>query len=173
MDERFVIGLDGLKAGSSHFDGHADGKFFGEFENSEILDADLEVGAEIDKSASAVRIDCRVEGTVTVACDRCLGDLALPVSQEIRLIVRYGQDEGQTEEEGREVVFLADREEGLDLGQILYDYVCTSLPLIRVHPEGECDPEVVKYLGTTDREPAPETESENPFASLKTLLEKK
>ena len=173
MNESFVIGLDGLKAGSSHFEGHADGKFFGEFENSEILDADLKVGIDIEKSASSAQIDCHVEGTVTVACDRCLADLSLPVCQDIRLTVRYGQEDAAAEEDGREVVVLAARDEVLDLGQILYDYVCTSLPLIRVHPEGECDPEVVKYLGTTAQEPARETESENPFASLKSLLEKK
>ena len=46
MDKLFVIGLDGLKAGRSHFTWHADGKFFGDFENSEILDADLDVDAE-------------------------------------------------------------------------------------------------------------------------------
>ena len=157
MNDSFVIGLDGLKAGSSHFEGHAD----------------LKVGTDIEKFASSAQIDCHVEGTVTVACDRCLADLSLPVCQDIRLIVRYGQEDAAAEEDGREVVVLAARDEVLDLGQILYDYVCTSLPLIRVHPEGECDPEVVKYLGTTAQEPARETESENPFASLKTLLEKK
>jgi uncharacterized metal-binding protein YceD (DUF177 family) len=34
----------------------------------------------------------------------------------------------------------------LDLSQDVYDYVCTSLPLQRMHPEGECNQETTKYL---------------------------
>ena len=173
MDERFVIGLDGLKAGSSRFDVHADGKFFGDFENSEILDADVDVAVEVEKSAAAILLDCQVKGTVTVACDRCLADLTLPVEREIRLDVRFGRGKAGQEADGREIVFLPDRETGLDLGQIIYDYVYTALPLVRVHPDGGCDPEVVKYLGVAKVEPDSEPESENPFASLKTLLGKK
>ena len=152
---------------------HADGKFFGDFENSEILDAGLDVGAEVEKTAASILVDCRVKGTVTVACDRCLADLVLPVETAFSLKVRFGRDEGPEEEDGRELLVLPDREAGIDLSQVLYDYVCTSLPLIRVHPDGECDPEVVKYLGEGAPETTPAPESTNPFASLKTLLEKK
>ena len=174
MNEKFVIGLDGWKAGSCHFEGHADGKFFGDFENSEILDASLDVSVDADKSGSGIGVDCCVKGTVTVACDRCLADLILPVETAFRLKVRFGEGDGSAEEDGAEVVVLPDRETGLDLGQILYDYVCTALPLVRVHPDGGCDPEVVKYLGSGTPEAVPEPEeSQNPFASLKTLLEKK
>lgn len=172
MDEKFVIGLDGLKAGSSHFDGRADGKFFGDFENSEILDADLDVSVDVDKTSSGMEVGCCAKGTVTVACDRCLADLILPMETSFCLRVRFGGDEGPVEEDGCEVVVLPDRETALNLGQILYDYVCTALPLVRVHPDGGCDPEVVKYLCVDAPAPATE-ESQNPFASLKTLLEKK
>ena len=34
----------------------------------------------------------------------------------------------------------------LDLGQDVYDYVCTALPLKRVHPDGGCNQETVGYL---------------------------
>ena len=174
MDEKFVIGLDGLKAGRSHFEGLADGKFFGDFENSEILDAGLDVSVDVDKSGSGMEVDCCAKGTVTVACDRCLADLILPLETIFRLRVRFGEDGGPAEEDGREVVVLPNREAALDLGQILYDYVCTALPLVRVHEDGACDPEVVKYLGGSTAQTAPAAEeSQNPFASLKTLLEKK
>ena len=171
MEENLLIGLDGLKAPGSHFDWHADGKFFGEFENSEILDADLDTATEVTPSGSCYLIDCAVKGSVTVLCDRCLSEVVLPVERLIRLSVRYGQGPSGMEEEGRELIFLPDAESVLDLGQILYDYVCTALPLVRVHPDGGCDPDVVKFLGRSE-EPAAE-ESQNPFASLKTLLDEK
>ena len=172
MDKLFVIGLDGLKAGRSHFTWHADGKFFGDFENSEILDADLDVDAEVEKTGASILVDSRVEGTVMVACDRCLADLVLPVETGFRVKVRFGEGV-EAEEDGYEVIRVEDRESGIDLGQVVYDYVCTSLPLIRVHPDGACDPEVVRYLGESGPVAPATSESENPFASLKTLLDKK
>ena len=58
------------------------------------------------------------------------------------------------------------REEGnkddiqIHMSQIVYDYVCLSLPLQRVHPEGECNPDTVRFLGQEERkdeEAAPPT----------------
>ena len=173
-NEDFILRLDGLKAGSSHFVWHADGKFFGGFENSGILDADIEARIQVDKSASFIGVDCLAQGTVTVVCDRCLADLTLPVDTAFGLDVRFGTEDGPAEENGREIVYLPDRETGLDLGQILYDYVCISLPMVRVHAEGECDPEVVRHLGVPSlpEEGQDVDDARNPFASLKTLLEK-
>ena len=171
MDKLFVIGLDGLKAGRSHFTWHADGKFFGDFENSEILDADLDVDAEVEKTGASILVDSRVKGTVTVACDRCLADLVLPVETGFRLKVRFGEG-GEAEEDGREEIVVEDRESGIDLGQVVYDYVYMSLPIQRVHPEGECDPETVKYL--SEGEPVEEDPKESsPFAALGMLFNKK
>lgn len=118
----FVVSLRGLKAGRTHFDWKADGEFFGTFENSEILDADLEIGVDVDNLVEKIEVNCTIDGTVTVICDRCLERLTLPVHTS----------------------FFED--ETLDLTQDIYDYVCISLPLQRVHPEGECNPETVKYL---------------------------
>ena len=174
MDEKFVIGLDGLKAGSSRFEGHADGKFFGEFENSEILDADIDVGTEVTKTASFIGIDCTVKGTVTVTCDRCLADLVLPVDTLIRLSVRYGAEEEAPEEDGREVVFLPESETSFDLSQAVYDYACLSLPVHKVHEDGGCNPEAVKYLSSGDGEKDSDKEQAlNPLAGLKEMLDGK
>ena len=171
INRDFVVSLDGLKAGRTAFGWHSDGKFFGGFENSEILDADLSVDATVEKSGKYIGVDCSMRGTVTVACDRCLSDLELPVETEFKLSVKFGQEGGASAEGEREIVMLPEGDAELDLSQTVYDYVCLSLPMQRVHPEGECDPEVVKYLGTEDdavrdlAEPAA-----NPFSSLKNLF---
>ncbi|MBQ9475807.1 MAG: hypothetical protein IJU69_06110 [Bacteroidales bacterium] len=118
----FTISLRGLKKGKSRFDWHADAEFFGSFENTEIKDADLQIAVEVDNQGDSVEISCSIDGTVTVICDRCVEDLVLPVHTAF------------------------DKNDGTDLNQDIYDYVCTSLPLQRVHPEGGCNPETLKYL---------------------------
>lgn len=118
----FVIPVKGLKDGSNHFDWHADGEFFKTFETSEILDADLQISVDVDNEETGIDVKCRIDGTVVVICDRCLENLTLPVHTSF------------------------DGEGNLDLNQDIYDYVCISLPMQRVHPEGECNEDTLKYL---------------------------
>jgi len=171
MDNQFIVPINGLKAGRTALEWRADGKFFGEFDNSEILDASLDIHTEIEKSGRFIGIDSSVNGYVVVSCDRCLSDLKIPVQTEIRLSVKFGDGDGSADEGDREIVMVPHDNAELDMSQIIYDYVCISVPVQKVHPEGECDPDVVRYLSfeegdlTADAEPV-----ESPFASLKEML---
>ena len=123
----FVVKLTSLAPGTNRFTWHAGAEFFEEFGNEEILDADLEVTAAVRNHGLTAEAACEIAGSVTVACDRCLEDLVIPV--ETSFEESYAPDSDE-----------------LDLRQDVYDYVCISLPLQRVHPEGECNQETTKYL---------------------------
>ena len=59
----------------------------------------------------------------------------------------------------------------MDMGQTLYDLVCVSLPMCKVHPEGECNPDALARLS---KEEQAATEPMNtPFSGLKDLLKQK
>ena len=174
----FIVPLSGLAPGGTHFRWHAEGQFFSGFENSEILDADLVVDVETEKSGRFTWVDLGIRGTVVVACDRCLGELSLPVSVHQGFSVKFGEvpeGESSADEGGREIILLPETDADMDLSQIVYDYVCTSLPLSRVHPKGECDPETVKYLNSEDNGDEEESDIpvESPFAALKDLFGEK
>ena len=174
MTERYIIPLNGLTTGKNEFFWQADKEFFENFENSEILDAQLDITAVAEKSGRYVGIDCDVYGHVVVECDRCLEDLEIPVDVEIRLSVKYGEESSDELQAGeREILFVPEDSTELDMGQIIYDYVCTSLPMQRVHDEGECNPAVLEYFGVRekDREDADEAaDMSNPFAALKDMF---
>ncbi len=123
----FIVSLIDLKPGVSLHEWHADGKFFEDFGNSEILGADIRVSARISYRGVTAEVSCEISGSVTVACDRCLEDLELPVVTSF------------------EESYVPDGAE-LDLSQDVYDYVCISLPLKRVHPDQGCNQETVGYL---------------------------
>ncbi len=118
----FVIPVKGLKAGENDFLWKADGKFFEAFGNSEIQDADLDIRVHVVNEDFGIEADCSIDGTVTVLCDRCLGELEIPVSVEF----------------SSEGVY--------DLNQDIYDEVCLSLPLTKVHPDGGCDEGTIRFL---------------------------
>ena len=174
----FVIALNGLAAGKSQFNWHAEGQFFSNFDNSEIQDADIDIEVTVDKSGKYIGVDLDLNGTVIVECDRCLSELELPVSASPRFSVKFG-DEPESEDVNldneREIIFLPETDTDMDLSQIIYDYTCISLPISRVHPDGECDPETVKYLCSDNGDKAARTgeNTENPFTALKNLFEEK
>ena len=126
----FVVSIKGLKPGKSHYEWQIGGEFFKTFENSEVLDADLQVSVDLTYSGSSAEATGRIQGTVVVVCGRCLEDLSIPVDTEFEL-------------EDGEIDLVGDT---ISLGQDVYDFVCVSLPMQRVHPEGYCNEQTVKYL---------------------------
>jgi len=169
MTESYTIDLEGLKQGAASYKWPVSLEFFKSFGNEDLLDAKVVANVEARKSGAKILVDIALDGEVKVVCDRCLEDLALKVSADSALIVRFGNagSEEIEEEEGRELVLLEPGETEFDLSQIIYDYVNLAIPIQRVHPEGECDPEMVSRLGVKK-----ETVSEdyNAFASLKELF---
>ena len=154
----FVIPLNDWAAGERNYHSHAGLEFFQTFDNTEILDADVNVEALVKKLGQRkVEVNLRLSGTVTVPCDRCLEPLAVPVQAH-----------------PTEVFKPESLAEDWDLSQEVYDYVCLSLPLQKVHPEGGCNPDTVRFLGQQERADEEAGASANsPFSALKGLFEDK
>ena len=171
MNDVFIIPLNGLTAGQHEYDWTVGKEFFEGFDNSEILDAELDAFVRVEKSGRYLGIDCEVTGDVTVECDRCLDELRMPIDVEIRLSVKYGEEESSDEhrEGEREVIFIPATDAEFDMSQIIYDYVCLALPMQRIHDEGECNPDALRYLSTGAPDDAA-ADDNNPFASLKELF---
>jgi uncharacterized metal-binding protein YceD (DUF177 family) len=172
MNDNFIIPLNGLAAGETRFSWHAGKEFFETFENTEILDADLDVSVAVEKSGRYVGVDCEIDGSVTVACDRCLEDMKVPVCTDIMLSVKFGEEESSEDhQEGeREIIFVPEGDAQMDLSQIIYDYVCLALPMQRYHEDGGCNPDAIKYLEYGEPEAAKDADLNNPFAALKELM---
>lgn len=170
MKQDFIIPLNGLAQGRTEFRARADKEFFEEFENRDILEAGVDVDIVVEKSGNYIGVDCTLDGAVTVMCDRCLENLVLPVRESAFFSVKFGAEPsgGDSPEGGREIIFLPESDAELDMSQIVYDYICLSLPIQRVHEEGECDPDTVRFLSRDGGEDEPA--SDNPFAGLKDLL---
>ena len=169
----YCIPLNGWAAGEREFRWQADSKFFQKFDNEEILDARVEAVATAVKSGHYIGVDLDIQGTVTVACDRCLEDLTLPVDAHPAFSVKFGEkalSEEEMREGSREILVMDAADTDLDLSQVIYDYVCLSLPMQRVHAEGGCNPDTVRFLSQgPGNEEAATTDS--PFSALKGLFD--
>ena len=118
---------------------------------------------------------CEIGGFVVVECDRCLEDLTLKVDIEPHLTVGFGTvDVDETGEVDDDVLVIDRSESELSLDQFVYDYICLSLPIVKVHPEGKCNPEMLHFISEAERAKEQEdTETSRPFEGLKDLLRNK
>ena len=152
------IGIRGLSNGEHPFHFKVDGSFFEAYESDTVSDAELDVNALITKEPGRMSLDLgitgdvtvkcdRCTGDVTVKCDRCLADLKIPVDIQVPFSVMFSSYAEDAEEGvSDEVILLDGSSSEIDLGQIIYDYVNLSLPIKKVHPEGECDPVMMEKL---------------------------
>ena len=103
-------------------------EFFDIFENTEILDARLDTVTVAEKSGHGVRMDCRISGYVSVACDRCMEPVRIPVDTSALLDLKFGAAEEKTAEDetGREIIRFGNDDTDFDLAQVIYDFLDNS-----------------------------------------------
>jgi uncharacterized protein len=174
----FIIRIRNLRNGIQSFNYHIEGNFFREFGNTQILDACLDAAVEVEKGSGWMKIQCAVRGTVTVECDRCLDDLVLPIDFKSNLAVKFAKTGENEEEESSDEMMILDPSDGeVDLKQYLYDYVCTNLPVQKIHKDGECNADMMAKLagmsGVAEKSGKQEESVNSQFSGLKELLRSK
>ena len=141
VTKQYAIAWKGLKNGTYRFDFKVDNALFGAYGSTDIKDGDLSVGVTLERGESMLSLQTVIRGTVTVACDRCLEDCRLPVAFDGTLLVRFSDEVADYD---GEVMWMLPGEDQVDLKQYIYESIVLSLPYQRVHPEGECNPEMLE-----------------------------
>lgn len=149
----YILDLNNLTTETENV-GYKIGKsFFNFFDNKEVIDADCTVEIAVTKGLGASKLEISIEGTVTVPCDRCMEDAEFPIDYETTLYVKFSDtvDENYWDTDGEEeVLWVNPRFAEIDLKQYLYDSIMLTLPLQRIHEEGDCNEIVKKYITVTE-----------------------
>lgn len=136
-----------------------DDAFFQDLDQQEIAGGHvcltLSVKAPTQGSPSEVyQLTAKLQGTVTVLCDRCLDPLELPVSTGETYRVGYEADEPQTDDslsdtDIDDTLYTATPEGLYCASWDIYSLIELSLPTQRLHPEGACDPDMLERIAHT------------------------
>lgn len=146
-NKRYVISCKGLKSGSYDFEFKVGASLFELEESDDIKGGEFDVKVQMRKSGSFAELDVTLEGVAVVECDRCLEDCRLPVETESSLTVRFA--DGEPDYDG-EVMQVPASEAEIDLTHYIYESIVLALPYRRVHPDGECNPEMIARIAGTD-----------------------
>lgn len=155
----YKLPLKSLGAGTHTFEYHLDKQFFANMENSDIHGADLDVKLTVVYNGEFYDLDFAVDGEVTLICDRCLDDLHYPIEAAYHIVVKYGEDYNDDNDEVLEIPY---DDAYLNVAYMIYDTVVLAIPIKHVHPQGKCNRQMSamlkKHRATTGGE---DTELEN------------
>lgn len=150
----YIINYKSLSSGTYEVDYHIDKEFFEMFPDGDIQDGDVDVKVIINVSLAALRLKFKFNGTLRVACDRCLDEFDMPVKAEYDMVAKFGE-KSSNPMEADDFIILSISDEEIDLRQHIYEYAVLSLPARRIHPCDEhgnsmCNPEMLKHFSIQD-----------------------
>lgn len=162
-DNEFLIPVSGLGLGVHHFKFDIKDEFFADLDYSEVKQAEVTVDLEVLREELMMTFNFHLEGKVLVPCDRCADEFYIPIQSDQVFYIKFG---AEGVEESDDVVVVPAEEHAYDIRSLIYEYIILSIPMYRVHPEGECNPEVLALL-SHDEEPSDEEMTDPRWAALK------
>lgn len=152
--KQYSIPIQGLKVGIHRYEYALDASFFALFDSSPVEAGDVRFEVELEKRSDMLILDFWVDGSVEAICDRCTATINLPISDERQLIVKYGEAEGEEEDE---VVFISREASEFNLAQYLYEFLILALPITNSYnceedEEPPCNVEILNFLNKNAEE---------------------
>ena len=90
-----------------------------------------------------MEVKIRISGTVVGTCDRCLGEIEVPIDGEMNLYVKQSSREEGNDDD---YIIVSPEDDFLDMSSYLYETYMLHYPMRVVHPEGECAQEMQEVL---------------------------
>ena len=144
--KKFVIPFIGLKEGKHQFEYQIDKKFFEAFQYEEFENVDVKVDLCFDKKSNLLELDFQFNGNVTIACDISNELFNLPIKDEFKLIVKFGE---VYNDERDDILVIPHAEFQFNVSQYIYESIILAIPAKRIHPnvmDGTLKSEVLEKL---------------------------
>lgn len=143
ISKQFIIPFGRLQEEKHIYEFEIRDLFFDQFDYSEINQSDVNVKLELYKESAMLILEFSLQGTVAVMCDRCSDYFDVPIKGQYQLIVKFG---AKKYEETDEIIIIPYTDSTLNVTQYIYEYINLLLPQSRMHPKGQCNPEVIQKL---------------------------
>ena len=127
----YLIPFIGLKLGKHQFEYQVDNTFFANFDYNEFESSNIKINVVLEKKSTLMELNFKHKGTINVSCDLTNEMFDLPIKGKINLIVNFGEEFNNDNEE---LLIVPHGEHQIDISQYIYEMVVLSVPLKRVHP---------------------------------------
>jgi len=125
--------------------------FFEHFDNSPVEKGSGDVTLNLTKTATMMELFFRINGQITLICDRSLEPFKFPLGISRKIILKYGDSE---EELSDEIAMIHWETQRINVAQYIYEFIGLEIPMKKLHPKYEDDnPEdEVIYTSAEDEE---------------------
>lgn len=140
----YRIDLKNLSPAKTYmFDYVLDNEFFENVGGPEVREGKANASLSVVRVSSTFELVFRIEGVVTVTCDRCLDDMEIPVEAINRLIITFGETYAETSDEQ---VVISEEEGFINIAWYMYEFIALAIPMKHVHESGECNEAMASKL---------------------------
>ncbi|MEO5584019.1 MAG: DUF177 domain-containing protein [Flavobacteriales bacterium] len=161
-----TIPFSGLNDGTHEFDFVLGPEFFTATGVEEFLGGEAAVHVTLEKNSYFLVTLIHVDGYIDMLCDHCNAPMQQPIKGDQRQIFKLSE-ENETDDD--ELVSIDPKANEINLTHYIFECISLHLPIRHVHPDDECDPEVVVALEKVQvHEPTPDPR----WAVLKDLKNK-
>ena len=140
--ESYKIDLKGLTQDLTVLEYDLDDAFFRAVDAPEVSRGRVHVSLSIRKASGFFELSFHCEGIVTVACNRCLDDMELPVTADHQLVARLGSAYSEDDDH----VTVDEHEGVLDVSWYIYELIALAIPIQHVHESGQCNEAMIHAL---------------------------
>lgn len=143
-NEAYTVRLSSMKLGTHEFEFELNKAFFEVIDQSLIEDGEVFVKIKWERKETMMVAHFQLIGTVNTTCDRCNDPVSVPIHEQYKLIYKFGTEASDDEN----LIVLDPESIEVNLTDQLYEFAVIALPNRVVHPEGECNEEVMKLYDT-------------------------
>ena len=156
--DQYKIDLKGMKASSATFEYVLDNSYFENLDAPEVQRGLVNAVVRVKRMSMAFEMDIQVDGTVMVPCDRCLDDMEIEVESADRLVVKFGREYAEEEDN---LIIVPEDEGCINVAWFLYELIALAIPMKHVHAPGECNQSMAAKLRKHLRVDASEMDEED------------
>ena len=170
--KEFSIPFSGLKQGKHNFDYTINNQFFESFGYDEFNGANIPLNVVLKKMNTMLEFEMSAQGTVNINCDLTAEPFEQPISAELKLVVKFGEE---FNDEDDDILVIPHGEHQVNIAQYVYEMLVLAVPQKRIHPgvlDGTLESEALKKLEELQPKEDKETIKENDprWDELKKLL---
>ncbi|WP_373519656.1 DUF177 domain-containing protein [Pricia sp.] len=170
--KEFNIPFSGLKQGKHNFEYKIDNAFFESFGYDEFNAANIVLNVSLKKMTTMLEFEMEATGTVNVDCDLTSESYDQPISAELELVVKFGDEYNDDDDD---ILIVPHGAHQVNIAQYVYEMLVLAVPLKRVHPgvlDGSLQSEALKRLEELQPKETKENTNENDprWDELKKLL---
>lgn len=141
--ELYNIDLKNLTPGMHEYEYFLENKFFTDIDGDQVQRGKVKVHLSLKKTSLMFELNFKIDGVVIVSCDRCLDDMEQPIESENRLIVKFGKEYS---EENDEIVIIPEDDGKINLAWFLYEFIVLAVPMKHIHAPGKCNKAMASKL---------------------------